>query len=93
MMVYGKFIVTVDENIGRIFAGVRNIGWTRRFQWESIFEIEETPWGRNRGNHSWTLIALVGQTRIKFGSLFNGARRYYILQALRTLLANRDKRR
>jgi hypothetical protein len=35
------------------------------------------------------VIALVGQTRIKFGSMLTDPRRYFVLQVLRMQMGNR----
>lgn len=92
MYVCGKMTVTVNQNNdGFVFAGVGPIGWTRRFDWASIISVEEAPWPFDRkspGTNGLT-ISLIGQSPLKFGSLLLGPRRYYLIQALRKLLASR----
>jgi hypothetical protein len=89
MSVCGKLVVTVDGSQGRIFAGVGPIGWTRRFDWTSITAVEEDVMGYHREGNNGLVIALIGQTRIKFGSMLTDPRRYFVLQVLRTQMGNR----
>lgn len=89
MTVCGRTMVTVEGSEGRIFAGVGPVGWTRRFDWSSITAVEEDFMGYYQSGSSGHVIALVGQTRLKFGSMLNDARRYYVLQVLRRQLGDR----
>ena len=92
MAVCGKVVVTTENDDGRVFEGVGPIGWTRRFRWESISGVEEDYFGyRNSGNPSMGVISLVGKTRLKFGSMLSEPRRYYLLQCLRRVLADRSR--
>lgn len=90
MSICGKIVVSTDGNDGEVFAGVGPFGWTRRFDWASIHAIEEDFLGYSAvGSHHGRVISLVGQSRLKFGSMLNDARRFYVLQVLRKLLASR----
>ncbi len=92
MTVVGKVVVTVDRNVGRVFTGVGRIGWTQHFDWNAITRIEEDGLGyHHAGSTSGLVIALIGTTRIKFGSMLTDARRYFMLQALRKQLAMRPR--
>ena len=89
MAVCGKVVVAIDNDYGCVFEGVGPIGWTRRFDWASISAVEE-EWCRNSRNNAKT-ISLVGQTRLKFGSMLSDRRRYYLVQCLRRFLAGRSR--
>jgi hypothetical protein len=96
MSVVGKVEVSVEHDEGRVFSGVGPFGRTQRFDWSSISAVEEgLPLVRNRGSGNsggmGPAISLVGQSRTSFGSMLNEARRYYVLQGLRTLLAERNR--
>jgi hypothetical protein len=90
MSVCGRIVVSTDRDSGSVFAGVGPIGWTRRFDWAAITSVEEDWLGYHyAGSNHGLAISLVGQSRIKFGSMLSDARRYYLMQGLRTLLARR----
>ena len=89
MTVIGKVVVTVEGDSGTVFEGVGPIGWTRRFEWPSVTSIEEDyPMTRRSGQNNMA-IALVGQSRLKFGSILSEPRRYTVLQCLRSFHAAR----
>ncbi|QDU63824.1 hypothetical protein Pan216_47050 [Planctomycetes bacterium Pan216] len=93
MAIFGKVVVTIDGNDGSVFTGIGPVGWTRRFDWREISAIEEeiVASSRSTSNYRSTMqvISLLGQKRLRFGSMLSQARRYYMLQVLRTLLARR----
>jgi hypothetical protein len=89
MAVCGKIVISSMRNQGRIFTGVGPIGWTRTFDWGSINAIEENETFNNSSRRTGYTIALVGQTRLKFGSMLSDEKRFYIVQTLRKLLAKR----
>jgi len=91
MSVCGKIVVSTDGNDGQVFTGVGPVGWTRRFDWMSIHAVEEALPANRSSEGNGFAIALVGQSRIKFGSMLTEARRFYLLQALRKLLATRPQ--
>lgn len=93
MSVCGKIVVSVDRDEGRVFAGVGPFGWTRQFDWASISGVEEDYLGYHYSGSNGLAIALIGQTKLKLGSMLTEARRYYLLQGLRQLLARRTRGR
>jgi hypothetical protein len=93
MTVCGKIVVSVDRDEGKLFMGVGSIGWTRRFAWSSVKRVEEQPLGYRYSGQNGPALALVGDTRLKFGSMLRDARRYFMLQALRRMLAERPAKR
>jgi len=90
MCICGKVTVTVDQGAGRVFAGVGAIGWVRRFDWEAVTRIEEDHLGYHYTGSQGRVIALIGETRTKFGSMLSKARRHYVLLGLRKMLAERS---
>ena len=91
MTVCGKVVVSVDRNRGRVFAGVGRLGWTRRFDWAAITSVAETTTHIRSPGNTGMAIALTGTSRLTFGSNLNEKRRYFLLQALRKMLAQRGK--
>ena len=85
MTVCGRIEVSTSDNEGRVFAGIGPFGWTRRFDWDQITEIKEEVPGYHYTGIRGQVISLVGNTRIKFGSMLSDQRRYYLLQGLRAL--------
>lgn len=86
MSICGQVVVSKEGDGGCVFVGVDSIGWTQRFDWASISRVEE-----DRGyHHNSRVVALIGQSRLKFGSLLSDTKRYYLLQGLRKLLGSRQ---
>ena len=92
MTVGGKVVVTTEDDDGRLFVGVGLIGWTWRFNWASVSVIAEEQTYYQSGNNG-PVIALVGKSRLQFGSMLSDARRYYLLQCLRKCLMERKAER
>ena len=86
MSICGKLVIAVDGSEGRVFTGVGPLGWSRRFDWTTITAVDEVYSARSGNGNSGMQIALVGQSRLLFGSLLSDSRRYYILQVLRSKL-------
>jgi hypothetical protein len=93
MTVCGKVVVVTTNDEGHVFTGIGSIGWTRSFSWSSITSVvEDLPsYTQARNTNMGMVIALVGQTRLKFGTMLSDARRHYLLQCLRKFLAERPK--
>lgn len=92
MTVAGKVEVTLDSKGGSIFTGVGKIGQYKRFVWSDIDSVQEeinTSRTSKGGNSTSYYISLEGQRKIRFGSYLSTERRYYMLQTLQQLVANR----
>jgi hypothetical protein len=86
MSICGKLQITVQDGVGKVFLGALGIGWTRKFNWNEISNIDETTTNvRHPGNLTGHQICLNGKTQICFGGELNNPRRYYLLQALKIL--------
>jgi hypothetical protein len=92
MKVWGKVIVTVDGDEGRVFAGIGALGRTRRFVWGTIMSVEKDglPYRSQSGRRP--AIVLNGPTRITLGTMLNEVRFDYLLRGLQKLLAERKRR-
>lgn len=87
MAIWGKVELTFNKQGGTIFTGVGKIGITKRFQWNEVARIEEsTSQYKYPGGHG-AQIVFEGKNRHTFGSGLNEQRRYYLLQALKTMHA------
>jgi len=93
MTVCGRVVVSVDRDDGQVFQGVGPLGWRKRFQWSDIRTVEEVALGYRYSGQNGPAIALIGTTRLKFGSMLRDSRRFFVLQALRQMLAERPVRR
>lgn len=91
MTTVGMLTVSVERGEGSVFVGIGPIGWTRRFDWNGIRKIEEENVGYRYSGSNGLAIALIGQARIKFGSMLTHQRRYFLVQALRKLLQMRQR--
>jgi hypothetical protein len=89
MTVCGQVVVENNRGQGTIFTGAGPIGWTRRFDWSDVEQVKEDFGNYGDSNRAGRVISLMGQNRTNFGSLLTDERRYYVLQALRKLLAER----
>ena len=88
MAVCGKMVVSVNGDQGKIFTGVGSVGWTRKFKWSGIREVQEnTRYGSKGGIYH--VIVLEGDTRISFGSGIKESRLYFMENALRAMLRKR----
>ena len=83
----GKIVVEVDSGMGTVFMGFAGIGWKRRFQWDEVDVVMSDISFSNRRNLQH-VITLEGATRIQFGTGLSEARRFFLLNALKTLKAS-----
>jgi hypothetical protein len=90
-LIFGKTIIRIEGDDGRIFTGVGPIGKTRRFRCSEIHEIREDRKGN--GSYRRAVISLIGQTRIQFGGELNDERRRFVLAASKKLITTNGRRR
>lgn len=93
MLICGKVVVTVEGHSGTIFTGVGSIGRTKRFNWLDISAIREQECEPNTPGHQGAKIVLEGKERTEFGTWLKQNRCYFVLQALRKMLAERETSR
>ena len=93
MMLVGKEEVIIKGNEGLIFQGVGTIGRRKHFRWSEIDNIREEAYiARNRNNEGTGYrLVLEGAKQVKFGSMWNSERRYYILNALKLAIKSKQR--
>ena len=88
MTICGKVEVSIGTT-SHVFVGVGGIGWKRQFDWSAVRDIRENATlFHYPGSHN-AAIVLEGRTRLSFGTGLNESRRYFVLQALKMLKAQR----
>lgn len=86
MAIWGKVEITIDNNGGKVFTGLQNIGLTKKFTWEDISTIKENQSTYKFPGSQGMVISLEGKKRISFGNGINESRRYYIYRALKEII-------
>jgi hypothetical protein len=91
MSLGGKIVVTVEHDKGSVFKGIGSVGRTRRFVWSEVsgVEVRDAGFINSARLHA---ISLAGPSRVDFGSILTTARRQFLLDGLRQLLAERNHR-
>jgi len=80
MTIFGRTLVSVENNQALIFIGVGSLGWYRRFDWRSITHVTETISGKQRH------ISLEGKDRMSLGWGMSNSKLYYLANVLRSKL-------
>lgn len=88
MLTAGVVRVTRQGDELEVFTGVGPVGWRRKHPWSVIRNAREdvASTGSRRRNQG-RCILLEGTTRVAFGSTLTEERRYFMLQAIRKMLA------
>lgn len=89
MAVCGKVEVRLRDRRGVIFVGVGSLGWKRPVDLAEVQTITEEHSMMNYPGRQGQGIVLEGNTRVRFGTNLNEARRHFMLNALRALKARR----
>lgn len=87
MSIWGRVELKLDRMGGQIFTGVGKIGKTQKFDWADISTIKEIQFNYSRRGNITSEIVLEGLKQIKFAKGVNESRRYYMLQALKSIFA------
>ena len=87
MTIFGKVEIR-DSFEPCIFVGIGPFGWKKTFTWQGITSIEEKKEYSRKGGPSYAIV-ISGSKRIKFGSMLNDERRYFILESLKRLHAQK----
>jgi hypothetical protein len=88
MSIFGRNTLTASGDNATIFSGVGPIGWRKRFAWSGVRSVVEETYRTGRRGGSQTSLFLQGETKVKFAAGISDARRYYLLQALRSMIAH-----
>jgi len=85
MSIWGKVEITIRGDEGTVFSGVGHIGRRKHFKCSDITIVREEL--QRTQKSSYHEVILEGATRIKFGSMLNEERRYFIMEVMRTMVA------
>lgn len=84
MSIWGRVEITIHDDEGTIFTGIGPFGRRIRFRCSDMNIVrEELQAGQENSHH---VILMEGATRIKFGSMLNAERRYFVLEVLKTMI-------
>jgi len=90
MFVAGKVEITLTKHGGKVFTGVGSLGFSKSFLWSevsTITEVHSTSF-RNKSYGRGSKISLEGSRRVSFGSYLRESRRFYIIEALKSVHYN-----
>jgi len=85
MAIWGKVELTLDNQGGKIFTGIGNIGLVKRFLWTDISTIKEKQVNLHYPGSQGGSLVFEGKKRISFGLGVKEERRYYLLRAVKSL--------
>lgn len=85
MAIWGKIELTFDNQGGKIFTGIGKTGLTKHFSWKDVSKIDEKTSNIRYPGNQGGLIVFEGKKRLSFGLGLNEERKYYLLQALKTI--------
>jgi hypothetical protein len=80
MSIFGRTLVSVENNKALVFIGIGAIGWYRRFEWRDVSKVIET----NKGQQKY--ISLEGSKRLNLGWGLSASKQFYLANFLRTKL-------
>lgn len=84
MSIWGKVEITIRDDDGTIFTGIGSIGRRKHFRCSEMTLVrEDIVTGKDSRSH---VIVMEGATRIKFGSMLNEERRYFVMEVLKTMI-------
>ena len=85
MAIAGKVEITIDKDGGKVFTGVGQLGIIKRFSWDEISKIKEGNSKLTYPGSQGGVIVLEGTRKISFGLGVKENRKYYLLNALRSI--------
>lgn len=87
MFVCGKVEIRLRGEEGRVFTGIGPLGRSRHFHLSEFTRITEGYVGVRINKRERVSIILDGSRRMTFGAMLNDARRYFLIESLRPLIA------
>ena len=87
--IWGKVIISVEGDEGRLFTGAGPMARTRKFKWSTIREIREGS-AISPHQNRYPRVVLRGETRISFGAGVRKDRLNFMRDALYVMLAERQ---
>ncbi len=85
MTIWGRVDITIRGDDGIIFTGVGPVGYRQRFHCSEIAIVREDVVVGDKGARTRTIV-LEGGKRLKFGSMLNEERRYFVMEVLKTMI-------
>jgi len=86
MSIWGKVELTLDNQGGKIFTGIGNIGLIKRFLWTDVKSIKEKQANYHYPGSQGGTIVLEGKKKISFGLGVKEGRRYYLYRAIKSIM-------
>ncbi|MFK5983593.1 MAG: hypothetical protein QM499_11810 [Flavobacteriaceae bacterium] len=86
MAIWGKVELTLDNQGGKIFTGIGNIGLNKTFLWSDISNLKEKQVNFRYPGSQGSSLVFGGKKRISFGSGLKEARRYYLIKAIKSTM-------
>ena len=88
MSIWGKVELTIDKRGGTIFRGIGSVGRSKNFRWTEVSTIKQRNSYRRTVSTYGSSIMLEGKRNILFGMGLKYERLYYLLRAMKIILAN-----
>ena len=81
----GRVDVVKEGAEGRFFVGVGRLGWTCRFRWQDVRDVQNlvTPARPKQSERRVIWVDLGNGRVVQFGSLLDNAKRAYLIEAIR----------
>lgn len=87
MTIWGKVELTFDNQGGKIFTGVGNIGIVKKFIWDDIATIKEKRSNFHYPGSQGGNLVLEGKRRISFGLGVKQERQYYLYRTIKNIIS------
>ena len=91
MAIWGKIELTLDDRGGRIFTGIRDIGFVKKFKWSDVKTVKELRAAVGEYGASQPKIVLEGKRQISFGAGLTDDRRYYLIRAIKKIMSKKKR--
>jgi hypothetical protein len=92
MACFGKVELRIRDGRGKVFTGIGAVGWTRSFNLDEVDRIEEQGTNTRYPGAQGTSIVLIGKTLLRCASNVSEPRRYFLVNVLKRLKAQRAGR-
>jgi len=89
MAIWGKVELTLDNQGGKVFTGIGNMGLVKRFLWSEISSIKDKNSDFRYPGSQGGSIVIEGKKKISFGLSVAEERRYYLIRAIKSIVYKR----
>jgi hypothetical protein len=90
LAVWGRVVISVNGDEGKLFTGVGSVGKTRKFKWGAIREIHKGTY-MSPTQSRYPQVVLEGDSRLSFGAGVQRTRLDFMLEALQLMLYERHQ--